>query len=215
MHQKKKKMFWFVIVAVLFLAAGMWYLFRGKACDEKALNLTGVTTADVAVAPEQLSEEQPRIFVVFVCGAVNRPGVYEVFSGCRLYEVLELAGGFCEGADTAYHNLARPVSDGERIYFLTREETAELTMAEKIDGDGTSAGTVQESQEIRTADAVDLNTATAEQLMTLPGIGQAKAEAIIEYRTKAGPFETIEELMNISGIGESMFEKLKDKIKVR
>ena len=121
---------------------------------------------------------------------------------------IELAGGFIKEAAKEYHNLARIVEDGERIYILTKEELSQLSMKEQIEGEFQSEGLMKEKQRI------NLNTASVEELMTLSGIGESKAKSIIEYRTKVGKFQSIEELMNISGIGEAMFEKVKNNVTI-
>ena len=119
-----------------------------------------------------------------------------------------MAGGFSAEADPTYHNLARYLEDEERIYILTYAETKELTVQEKAEGE-------EGAEEISVGTLINLNTATKEQLTTLPGIGEARAESILEYRAKVGAFTDIEEIMNISGIGEAMFAKIRDKITVK
>ena len=152
-------------------------------------------------------QEEKRIFV-YVCGAVRQAGVYSLQVGDRLYMAVELAGGFTENAAKEYHNLARVVEDGERIYILTIEEWEKLSVQEQVTGEAKI-----EEQDLGEK-IVNLNTASLEELMTLPMIGESKAKLIIEYRTKVGKFKNIEELMNISGIGESMFAKVKDRITI-
>ncbi|MBQ7942751.1 MAG: helix-hairpin-helix domain-containing protein [Lachnospiraceae bacterium] len=142
------------------------------------------------------------LLYVYVCGAVQNPGVYEVPEGSRLYEVVEYAGGMLEEADDMYLNLAREVKDGEQIVILTSEQTR------------TSDGSVLTESASQASGLVNINTASVEELMTLSGIGESRAEAIIEYREKNGEFETIDAIMRISGIKEALFEKIKDKITV-
>ena len=158
---------------------------------------------------ELVSEEIETNIFIYVCGAVQKEGVYQLKENDRLYMAIELAGGFTEEAAKEYHNLARIVKDGERIYILTKEEFNELSMQEQIEGELEILESMKETKEV-----VNLNTASLEQLMTLSGIGEAKAKSIIEYRTKVGKFQSIDELMNISGIGQSMFEKVKDSVTI-
>ncbi len=131
---------------------------------------------------------------VYVCGAVVCEGVYELPEGSRVYEAVEKAGGFTENAAGAQINMAEILSDETRLYIPTIEEMHE----EQMQKDG----------------KVNLNTASKEELMTLPGVGEAKASQIIQYREEHGTFQKIEELMNISGIKEGLFQKVKDYIKV-
>ena len=219
MNRKTKKQITVVMVLLFFLAAGGWYFFRSSEVAEKQKNgkeLTGVLNTVLqetsAPKPESFHAEEVKSqkLVVYVCGAVNQPGVYELEENSRLYEAVALAGGFSSEADPAYHNLARGITDGERIYILSVLETDALAVEQQVAGE-------EGAEESSTKDGalLNLNTATAGQLMELPGIGEAKAESILEYRKKIGKFTDIEELMNVSGIGEAMFEKIKDKIVVR
>lgn len=224
MHQKKRIVS-IVAVLLLFVTAGGWYIARGWKPEETA-ELTGVLETVPTEHPESLDTTEPltvtvavpvekEFLMVFICGEVLCPGVYEIPKDGRLYEVINLAGGFTEAADRTYHNLARQVTDGERIYILSLEETKEMELAERVEGE--QAGRMAEgdcSVESSANPMVNLNTAGIEELITLPGIGEAKAESILEYRRKVGRFTDIEEVMNISGIGDAMFERIKDRITV-
>lgn len=218
MERKNKKIGKAAIIALFFLAGGIWYLCLAEGVwkEQKEKPLVGVFESGEEKKPEEqvLLPENPaeladdsRELVVYVCGAVNEPGIYTLPAGSRLYEVLALAGGFSAEADSAYHNLARTIVDGERIYILSCAETKELTTIQKVEGEET-ARQMEDS-------LINLNTATVEQLMSLPGIGEAKAANIVEYRKQIGNFTAVEEIMNVSGIGEAMFEKIKDKIAVK
>jgi competence protein ComEA len=124
--------------------------------------------------------------------------VYEVENGSRICDVLELAGGFSEDAGTDYLNLAETVSDGEKVYVPTADELeVELAAEEEAD-----------------SGKININTATKEQLVTLPGIGESKADSIISYRTEHGGFSSIEEIMEIPGIKDAVFSKIKELITV-
>lgn len=138
--------------------------------------------------------------VVYVCGAVVSPGVYELPAGSRIYEALELAGGITpEGVPTA-QNLAAQIYDGQQIQIPTWEEY--------------NAGWTPAETEEASGGLVNINTATKEQLMTLNGIGESRAQAIIAYREEHGAFSAAEDLMLVSGIKEAAFEKVKDYITV-
>lgn len=214
MNRKTKKYVKTALVLIFFLGAGVWYFFFGRSSLEKQKTDTELTsildTVEPEAVPDELFEEvAPEEVVVYVCGAVNAPGIYTLPDNSRLYEAVTMAGGFSSDADPAYHNLARSITDGERIYILSVTETKELSAKLKVSGEE-GAGQAFSQNGI-----LNLNTATAEQLMELPGIGEAKAAAILSYRAKIGQFTDIEEVMNVSGIGEAMFEKIKDKITVK
>ena len=161
---------------------------------------------------EKSAEERPETeerITVFVCGAVEDPGVYEVLSDARLIDAVAAAGGFSSCADREWHNLARRVSDGERLQILTEDETDLLRQEGKTSEDGCSS--------VPSADAdttVNINTASLELLMTLPGIGETRARAILDYRNKNGAFASADELLNVSGIGDKLFGRIAGRITV-
>ena len=155
-------------------------------------------------ADEAVTESaEPETIWVYVCGAVRVPGVYELPAGGRVYQALEAAGGVREEAELRSLNQAAVLTDGEQITVYTAEEIAQS---------GGIPVTGVEAQAGR--GKINLNTAGPEELMTLSGIGQARARAIIAYREEHGPFTAIEEVMNIEGIKEKAFGKIKDEIEV-
>ena len=135
---------------------------------------------------------------VYVCGEVKAPGVYELSEGSRIVDAVEAAGGMTEAASGTYLNLAEPVSDGQKIEVPSKAEAAQMEERE------------QEAQ----SGLVNLNTASAEELMTLTGIGESKADALLSYRAEHGGFEKPEDLMEIPGIKEGVFQKIKDQVTV-
>lgn len=147
---------------------------------------------------------------VYVCGAVNHPGVYPAAGGSRLFELVEMAGGLTAEADETCLNLARAAVDGEQIVVLTKEETAALAEQGLYIADQ-PAGTEVDLHE---DGLVNINTASVAELTTLSGIGETRAQAIVAYREAKGGFQTIEDIKNVDGIKEGLFSKIKDKIKV-
>ena len=145
---------------------------------------------------------------VYICGEVVAPGVYELSEDSRIYEAVDAAGGFTENAARESVNLASKVSDGMQITIYNKEEAASLPA-----GSGSAVGNAGQGGTSGSG-LVNLNTATKEELMTLKGIGEAKAEDIIRYREKSGGFKKIEDIMKISGIKEAGFQKIKDNITV-
>lgn len=143
--------------------------------------------------------------IVDVKGAVRKPGVYEAESDERVIDMINKAGGLTETADEAKINFAIRVEDEMVIYVPEVGEEME-----QVEGTVTAAGSTEQAD-----GKININTADESQLQTLPGIGPAKAAAIIEFRDKSGPFKAIEDLKMISGIGEKSFEKLQDSIKVK
>ena len=145
--------------------------------------------------------------IVHVAGAVQTPGVYTLPAGARVIDGIKAAGGAAPGADLSAINLARPLTDGERVYIPRRGETpppdAGGTGPVSSGGDGGSAG-----------GKVNLNTATSAELEALPGIGQVLAQSIVDYRTQHGPFRSVRDLLKVEGIGEKKFDSLKDYVTV-
>ncbi len=161
--------------------------------------------------PQAASEpETPAVWVVHVCGAVNRPGVYTLPEGSRVCDAVEAAGGLSKDAAESFLNQAALLSDGLQVMVPTAEEAGGLSSQGASYGLSSAAS----SAEGQTAQTVNINTASLQELMTLPGIGQTRAEAILAYRQEQGSFQTIEDIMKVSGIKEGSFEKLKDKITV-
>lgn len=152
-----------------------------------------------------VSSEPARLFVE-VSGAVQQPGVFEVTEGTRVFEVLSRAGGLAADADTRDLNQAAPVTDGQKIYVLRQGETPPATASAGSTGSGTGSGGGNA--------LVNINTADAAALTTLPGIGEQKARAIIAYRQEKGSFRKIEDLKQIPGIKDGLFSKVKDRITV-
>ena len=154
---------------------------------------------------------------VYVCGAVAEEGVYKLSSDDRVCDALDRAGGLNEDAAAGYINLAEKLSDGEKIYFPTQAEVDENLVPEmEVNGTVDPASEGKASEESGQSDGlVNINTATREQLMTLPGIGEAKADMIISYRDEHGCFNSIEDIMNISGIKTGVYNKIKDHITVQ
>ena len=168
------------------------------------INETELASSAVSAAPS----EELGIYV-HICGAVNQPGVYCLSGNARVFELVESAGGFTEDAAQWCVNMASKLSDGEQLIVPTKEqaESGEWTVGTQ----GKPGGGTEEPEGAR----IDLNTASKEQLMTLPGIGESKAEAILSYRETKGGFASIEELKNVDGIKDGTFSKLKDFITVR
>ena len=149
-------------------------------------------------------QEQEMIFV-YVCGAVANPQVVQLKQEARVYEALEAVGGMREDAAVELVNLAEKLQDGQKLYILTEEEAEQSAVSLPESGQETQAG----------SDVVNINRATAQELMTLPGIGQAKAESIIAYREEHGSFSSTEELKNVEGIKDGVWNKIKDCITVK
>lgn len=167
---------------------------------------TGETTSSEDTA--QQSE-----VVVYICGAVKNPGVYQCRQGERVSHAVERAGGLKKNASELV-NLAEPLLDGQRVYIPTKKEMEDTTQGAGgfTDGQGTAQVTGSDAQK---DSRININTADIAALMTLPGIGQSRAQRILDYRNEHGSFQSIEEIKNISGIKEGLFSQIQELITVQ
>lgn len=172
------------------------------------------------------------VIYVHICGAVMKPGVYEMTPGDRIFNAVESAGGFAEDASTDYVNLAQEIADGMKITIPTvaeaeaMAETSPEAVSTPLEYAGTATATATTAAAASDGSAgasasgasdgrININTADASALTSITGIGPARAEAIIAYREQNGAFGSIEDIRNVSGIGDSTFNKLKDEITVQ
>ena len=142
---------------------------------------------------------------VYVCGAVRNPDVYTLDPDVRMIDAVNAAGGFSEEAAEEYVNLAARIEDGQKIYIPTYEEIEQAPVDENETA-GSSAG----ENPTGTGGKVNINSADKATLMTLPGVGESKADKIIDYRQTNGGFKTVEDIMLVAGIKEGMYNKIKD-----
>lgn len=210
------------IITVIFIVCGIFYSLNFK---DNSITLSNTTDA----APAETKEEQESAIkgnqnkeseaaggqtdietktketavFVYVCGEVNSPGVYELLNGARVYEAVEAAGGLSENAADTYVNLAQVLNDGEKLLIPSKEDILNglVTAQENENGQASSE-----------QGKININTADRDTLTTLPGIGEAKANSIISYRKANNGFSSKEELMQIEGIKEGVYNKIKDLI---
>lgn len=181
--------------------------------------------ADIDNGSEAVSDKemQQAMIYVDVCGAVANPGVFQLAAGSRVFQAIEAAGGYLPEAALTCVNRAGVLTDGQQLYILTQEEMERqgldpAEMAGASDGQmNGSAGTGQNTgmtAQVQQDNRININTADEAQLTTLTGIGATRAQAIIAYREENGPFAAIEDIMNVQGIKEGTFAKIKDEIVV-
>ena len=191
---KTKQIITVALAALCVIAAGTAYILLGKADkEEETVAFETTTSFEGAIETEGLTEAD--MIYVHICGQVNSPGVVCLLAGARVYEAIDAAGGLTAEAFCGAVNQAEVLYDGQMVYIPAVGE--EYTMPQET-GDG----------------LVNINTATVEELMTLPGIGESRAEDIVTYRESVGDFQVIEDIMQVSGIKDSAFSKIKDYIKV-
>lgn len=173
--------------------------------EEERIDSTAVIKAEREEEKDTVQASETEIYV-HVCGCVKKPGVYRLHSGARTQEAVDAAGGFSEKANQTAWNLAEVLQDGMQIYIPSKDEAKEALKEEQSSGKVSSAS--------QREDTVNINTASKEELVALPGIGESRAAAIIACREEKGSFTSIEEVKNVAGIGDGIFNRIKDLITV-
>jgi len=169
---------------------------------------TGAGTAPGTTRADHTADPARSEVFVHAAGAVISPGLYRLSPGSRVSDVIRAAGGLAGDADVDRINLAAPIADGDRLYVPRRDEaTAPSVVA--ADGSGRPSGSMRPGPTDKPAGPVNLNTATAAELDTLPGVGPATSAAIIDYRTQHGPFRSVDDLAKVRGIGKAKLEQLR------
>lgn len=186
-----------VIGGILLILVGVGGLFSKK---EESVEGTTVVETTILAEKTEVSTTQETVIFVDIKGAVKNPGVYQMKVGDRVKDALEAAGGLTAEADSQKVNLAKRLEDQMVIVVPKVGEEAEEITAGETRNEATKEG------------KVNINTATVEELKTLKGVGEKKAEAIIEYRKKNGSFQTKEDLMKVRGIGKKLFESFQERI---
>lgn len=211
---KKQKIILMLIFVIIF---AIYQIYKTK--EEKNNNINELLeinnieqnkTTETRKKNEE-NQENKKI-IIHISGQVNNEGVYELEEGSRIIDAINKAGGVTETADTSQINLAEKIEDGAKIYVPAKgEESVETNSQEEKTTKNTKD--IVQNKETKSK-KININTATEEELDTLPGIGQATAQKIIEYRKENGKFSKIEDIKDVSGIGDSKFEKIKDLIEV-
>lgn len=178
--------------------------------DEMTIMSEHEADLDEEIVENRNVKNDNSVIYVYICGAIEKPDVYEVESGSRLFELIQIAGGFSAEADTNYLNLAREVQDGEQIIVLTSKETSELKKNANVAVITEKASDLNHQDKV--SGLVDINTASETELTAITGIGSSRAQAIIKYRQEHGSFNRIEDIMKVNGIKDGLFSKIKDKI---
>jgi competence protein ComEA len=190
------------VTAIAAVLAGLWLTRPPAPPPEVALPFASTT---VSLAPSSSMAVGSEVLVVHVAGAVTNPGVHELPSGSRVVDAIEAAGGLAADADGARINLAAPVADGERVYVPKVGEVAPPAVVGSAGGSG-ERGVA--------AGPVDLNRADEAALDALPGVGPATAAAIIQHREQIGRFTSVDQLLDVRGIGEAKLEQLRPLVTV-
>lgn len=207
---KQEKWITGILCILMIVVAGFFYLHKGQNTSKQE---TVFHTGDPLAASIQHSDssgqpDTPTEYAVYICGAVKHPGVYRFSKTARVCDVIEAAGGFTENAATTSVNQARYITDGEQIEIVSQKQWR------KSQQQGQKSSSAEDGSVIQENGKININTATETELMTLPGVGQSKAKAIIDYRTQNGSFQKVEDIMQVPGIKEGVFNQIKDSVTV-
>ena len=195
----------FLAVAVLIIGGAVFWYLRSLPATVRVD--AAIPPAQLATSPSASPSPSPGMVVVYVSGWVRDPGVYRFDEGDRIIDAIERAGGPKKGADLNALNLAALLTDAQQILVVKKGEAPPpVPSSGSTTGGGTGAGA--------TAGPINLNTATLDQLETLPGIGPALGQRIIDHREQHGPFQSVEDLLEVSGIGEKRLADLQDQVTV-
>ena len=190
----------YIITIIIFIIFCVMVIIRKRELKDNNINYTINKEEDIINKDNEDNEEE--YIYVDIKGEVINPNVYKIKKGLRVIDVINLAGGLTEESDTSNINLSKIVTD-EMVIVIKSKNNEEVYIDSDVDINNNNNNN----------QLIDINTCTISELLTLPGIGESKANNIIEYRKK-NKFNTINDIMNVSGISESLFNKIKEYIKV-
>ena len=192
------------IIGIILLIFGIIYIIKIKIDESNNMDLMLETNTNEII--ESSNNEEKTMIKVHIDGQIKNRGVVELEEGSRLVDAIEKSGGLTEEADTSNINLADILQDGEKVYIYSKQEVEELKSIGKLNEE--IDNTTKKDNKI------NINTATQAELEEITGIGPSLAKKIIEYRESNGKFKDIEELKNVSGIGDKKFESMKSQITI-
>ena len=216
---KKQKIILGIIISIIIISF-LYYIYT----KDDQISISTEETIEENIVEEETEEENivEENIIVHVSGAVNKEGIVELAPNSRISDAIDQAEGLKENADTKEINLAFKLEDGMKIYIPTIGENNNIENEESSNYITSSGGTVQAQEENieinsdqKTSQKININTATQTELETLPGIGPSTSTKIINYREENGKFQTIEEIKEVSGIGDAKYENIKDLISVK
>ena len=226
LNLKQKKIIAIILIILVIIA--YYYLYLKNSTEEISNQDLEVNNTQESNQTNETEKETEETIVVHISGAVNIEGIVELEAGSRIANAIEKAGGVKENADMTDINLAYPLEDGMKIHIPIKEETEANKNNENMIDESyvtSSSGGVNSKEDINSTQGnsststsskkVNINTATQEELDTLPGIGPSIASKIIDYREQNGKFNSIEEIKEVSGIGDAKYEKIKDSITIK
>lgn len=209
------------IIVIIIIIIGAFFI--QKSLNNQKYELSNEPKEDNINIEKSITDPVIKTFChVDIKGAVANPGVYQVECGNNVNDIIKLAGGLTDNSNTSVINLAKKITDEMVIIIYTNEEVKNSNVVNtvvkfvdkecvcpSVKNDGCLNTELDKNNNENFPDKININTATVEDLMSLSGVGESKAKAIIEYRNKNGNFKSIEDLLNVSGIGEKLYEEIK------
>ncbi len=225
-HYRYRKQIIIVCLVLLFLGFFTYIGVDKYLKNKKEIEDTNLIIPKKNIEDDDKEKTSDKYLLVDIKGEVNTPGIYELVDGSRVIDVINKANGLTENANTSIINLSKKIKDEMVIIIYSNQEVEDFLKTKEIENKKIES-CIQPDQNSLINDAcidssenteltlkVSINNASIEDLMTLPGIGEAKAKSIIEYRDANGGFKAIEEIQNVSGIGENVFAKIKEFITI-
>ncbi len=215
---KKYKNIIFTILFIIFTIYIIYWATEEEKYEEPKEQIKEIVKKEEDTKEEKTEEIK---VIIDIKGEVVNPGVYELTTQNNVNDAINMAGGLTKKSDTSNINLSKKLSDEMVIIVYSKEQIKKMKEKDEIVCEPCNNACIKEDDEkskldnnenSKTNSKININTATKEELLLLNGIGEAKAEAIIEYRTKNGNFTNVEDIKNVSGIGDAAFEKIKDQI---
>lgn len=193
-----KKLIFPITIIILYIILFVYF-------EEKINNIEIPVQEEIIIKEEpQIEQEEPIKYIyIDIKGAIKKPGVYKLEENSRIIDAINISGGLLKNANTVHTNLSKILTDAEVIKIYTNEEI------KKIEKETPNEIPALEEEIKQETTLININNASIEQLQTLNGIGESKAKSIIDYRTQNGPFKTIEDVKNVSGISETIYDKIK------
>ena len=220
----KTNIIFFITVSLIYIG-GFIYMYNKFDKKSEVNNIQEIEEIKVKTESDEIVIVPSKI-KVDIKGSVKNPGVYELAEGLRVNDAIKLAGGLAKGANTRFINLSKKLNDGDVIVIYSNSEIEDAKkektiivetpcVCEEVKNDACyNEVATQNDIKNNLNEKININTAGKEQLMTLYGIGESKADAIIEYRNNVSKFKKIEDIVNVSGISENSFNKIKENITV-
>lgn len=214
----KQKVVFTILIIILILVGIYVYNIRFNSSEDDidTENVNNINLVENFLDANENKNEKDNLIIVHITGAVKKNGIVKLIQGARIYDAIEMAEGSLENADLSKINLAYALEDGQKIYIPFIGEAIENSEEQEYitSNFGNNSSIIQDNNKGESG-KVNINTANQTELETLPGIGTATAEKIIDYRNKNGKFSTIEDIQNVKGIGQAKYENIKENICVK